>query len=1517
MRGEVDPWKVLELFHPTIASWFRSSFANPTIAQIKGWPAIASGESTLIFAPTGSGKTLTAFLWCINRLMFAYGAGAKGEGCRVLYISPLKALAVDVERNLRAPLIGIAHAANAAGIEFHQPTIGVRTGDTPQRDRARFLREPTDILITTPESLFLMLTSNARETLRTIDTVIIDEIHALVPTKRGAHLALSLERLELLCERRPQRIGLSATQRPLDEVAKFLNGFVADQSQSLPLLLPPEAEAALLPLSDEFTAGDSMTSRPRAVTIVDTGEKKHLEMRIEVPVEEMARLGEPVEIPSGAASQGPVRASIWPAIHPRLLELIKQHRSTLIFVNSRRLAERLAAALNELAGESIVRAHHGSIAREQRAEIEDDLKSGRLPALIATSSLELGIDMGAIDLVIQIEAPPSIASGMQRIGRASHQVGATSRGVIFPKFRGDLLACAAVTAAMHRGNIEAIRYPRNPLDVLAQQLVAITSFDEWTPDELYRIVRQAAPYAELSRTIFEGVLDMLSGVYPSDEFAELRPRIIWNRVDDVITARPGAKKIVIINGGTIPDRGLYGVFLAGAEKPSRVGELDEEMVFEARVGETFVLGASTWRIEEITHDRVLVSPAPGEPGKMPFWHGDTANRSVEFGEQIGQLLRELTSEKRELAAKRLVESHDLDERAAENLLQYIDDQRAATESVPDDRTILVERVRDELGDWRVCVLSPLGGRIHAPWAMAVIARVREEAGIDVEAMWSDDGFIIRFPDSDAPPDVELCLPNPEEIERLVVRQLGSSALFAARFRENATRALLLPRKRPGVRAPLWQQRRRAADLLHVAARFGSFPILLETYRECLRDIFDIPALVSTLQRLQQRVIRTVIVDTDKPSPFAGSLLFRYVANYIYDGDAPLAERRAQALSIDQSQLRELLGEGELRDLLDADAIAEVEEQLQQVAEKFRARNLDGLHDLLMRLGDLSSEEIALRTASSEVASSIDELAKQRRAIPIRIGGMDRFIAAEDSARYRDALGIPLPAGIPERFLQAVPDAAAELVLRYARHHGPFTAAEVATRYSLGKQLAESILARVVERGRVIEGEFRPGGTQREFCDSEVLRIIRRKSLAKLRKEVEPVEPESFVRFLSTWQGITRPKGGLNALLDTLENLQGYPLTASILETDILPARVAGYKPSDLDTLMAAGEVIWVGSEPLGERDGRLQIYLTDQFPRLHQSQPEATLTEKQTQVLEFLSQGGASFFATIHEGIGGGFPSETVDALWDLLWAGLISNDTFHAMRSYIGRGAAGKKRIVPGGAFRSRRVAPQGAEGRWSLAPAKRSTLEQRSIALAQQLLARYGVLTREAVAAEEIRGGFSAVYDVLKVLEESGKIRRGFFVGGVAATQFAVPAAVDLLRAVRDQGEALETTMLAAADPANPYGTILKWPSTGTFGRYVGAHVILVDGSLACYISRGEKQLIVQLPEEEPNRSRTAKEIARTLVSLVTEGRRRALLINEINGAPAIQHILADSLRSAGFVASGSSLQLRALVRRDGLRA
>ena len=1155
------------------------------MAQEKGWPAIAAGGHTLILAPTGSGKTLTAFLWGIDRLLTTPPPAGKAR-TRLLYISPLRALAVDIEKNLRAPLTGISHAADRLGLPAQNPTVGMRTGDTPADERRKLVRNPPDLLITTPESLYLMLTSAARETLANVEAVIIDEIHAVAATKRGSHLALTLERLDEICEKAPQRIGLSATQRPLEEIATFLGGFET-----------PEAGAG---------------PKRRPVHIVDAGMRKVLEIEVVVPVEDLGALGTVIEDPvGGEAAAKPQRRSIWPAMHPKLLELVQEHNSTLIFVNSRRLAERLATRLNELASEQaavtagavsgstdgarfsgaeaigippaeeLVKAHHGSLSRERRLMIEDELKSGKLKGLVATSSLELGIDMGAVDLVIQVESPGAVSRGLQRIGRAGHQVGEPSRGKLFPKHRADLVEAAVVTQRMHDGLIEHTTYPRNPLDVLAQQVVASCALDEWDVADLAAMVRRAAPFADLSQEVWEAVLDLLAGRYPSDEFAELRPRIVWDRAAGTVRGRAGAQRLAVTSGGTIPDRGLYGVFLPDG---TRVGELDEEMVYESRAGETFLLGASTWRIEDITHERVIVTPAPGQPGKMPFWHGDGPGRPLELGAALGEFVREIRAMPEAEARERLATRHDLDDWAATNLLGYLAEQAEATGAVPDDRTIVVERFRDEIGDWRICVLSPFGAQVHAPWAMALRARLAERWGLDVDLMWSDDGIVLRLPDAvDQLPTDELLI-DPDEIDEIIIGQLPSTAMFAARFREAAARALLLPRRRPDRRTPLWQQRQKSADLLAVAAKHPSFPILLEATRECCNDVFDLPALRGLLRDLRSRKVRVVAVDTTSASPMASSLLFGWVAVYMYEGDAPLAERRAAALALDRDLLRELLGAEELRDLLDADVLADLEEELQHLSDGRRARDGDEVHDLLRILGPLTVEETTARCVSElgpSVREALEVLARERRTITVAIAGEERWAAAEDAGRLRDALGCNIPIGLPAAYTDSIDSPLEGLVVRYGRTHGPFVARDLASRLGVGIDRVRPLLDALVASGALVRGEFRPGGADREWCDPEVLRQLRRRSLAVLRAEVEPVDGAALGRFLPAWQGVGLSRRGPDGLVEVIAVLAGASLPASVLETDVLPARMPAYSPADLDALCTSGQVVWVGAGPKG------------------------------------------------------------------------------------------------------------------------------------------------------------------------------------------------------------------------------------------------------------------------------------------------------------------------------------------------
>ncbi|MEV0586040.1 DEAD/DEAH box helicase [Nonomuraea sp. NPDC050310] len=1742
----------LDRFSPMAQEWFRSAFAAPTAAQDGAWESIARGDNTLVVAPTGSGKTLAAFFWSLDRLATT---PSETKSCRVLYISPLKALAVDVERNLRAPLAGLKQTARRLGEPVPEISVAIRSGDTSAEERRRFASKPSDILITTPESLFLLLTSQAREALRGVETVIVDEVHAVAATKRGAHLALSLERLDALLERPAQRVGLSATVRPVSEVAAFLGG-------------------------------------TRPATVVQPPSDKVIEVEVVVPIEDMTEL-DAAPPPSGAEFEmaEPARRSIWPHVEDRLFDLIEEHSSTIVFANSRRLAERLCTRLNELAFEreqgleaidlsvwetppgsgeparppredkgvrgpgarrppadmmaqagaakgaptEIVRAHHGSVSKEERSQIEEALKSGRLPAVVATSSLELGIDMGSVDLVACVEAPPSVASGLQRIGRAGHQVGAVSRGVIFPKYRGDLIQTAVVAERMKSGQIEEMRYPRNPLDVLAQQIVAMTALDEWTVDEVEALVKRAAPYATLPRTALEATLDMLAGRYPSEEFSELRPRVVWDRVTGLLQGRPGSQRLAVTNGGTIPDRGLFGVFLVG-EKGSRVGELDEEMVYESRVGDVFVLGASSWRIEDITADRVLVSPAPGQPGKLPFWHGDTQGRPVELGRAIGAFLRELSSEgaekktgkpggsgtsgKTAATGKRAkagasaegggpgdavgrLRAAGLDDYAVGNLLAYLGEQREATGYVPDDRTLVVERFHDELGDWRVVIHSPYGARVHAPWALAINRRLRERYGLDVQAVHSDDGIVLRIPDTLSEPPTDVAAFDADEIERIVTEELGGSALFASRFRECAGRALLLPRRTPGKRSPLWQQRQRAAHLLGVASQYASFPIVLETMRECLQDVFDVPGLVQLMRDIAARRIRVVEIETSQASPFAASLLFHYIGAFMYEGDAPLAERRAQALALDTALLAELLGQADLRELLDPDVIADCERELARLDRPLRDR--EDLADLLRSHGPLLAADVSVREGDP---AWLAELEQARRAIRVRVAGEEQWAAIEDAGRLRDALGVPLPVGIPHVFLEPVADPLADLVARHARTRGPFTSGTAAARFGLGVAVVSDTLQRLVASGRVVSGEFRPGGRGEEWCDAGVLRMIRRRSLAALRKEVEPVSAETLATFLPAWHGITastysgargpdqgyggaaaaggvdgpigsggygradgpagvggheygraggsvggggRDYGGvhgyagpagaggrgyggadlrgarsgaagaaraMDSLVNALEQLQGAAVPASALETLVLPARVPGYHPALLDELTASGEVVWAGQGSLPGGDGWVSLYFADTAPLLMPDPLDITLTPLHEKVLEVLGGGGALFFRGLADRAGSLDDSGLVAALWDLVWSGRVSGDTLAPLRATLGTGRPAHR---PATTRRRRAVlptrsGPPTAAGRWWLLPEPSAEPTLRAQAQAEVLLERHGVVTRGAVTAERLSGGFSAVYQVLRAFEESGRCRRGYFVEGLGGAQFALPGAVDRMRALSPRlgdspgyrptdtprptgfpstdtlrptdlppadalpstlvsgptdglgpsdgpgpvdnpgagdgprsaggfgstdglhstdgarsadgprsageprsaagggggsagwsGEVRRAVVLAAADPANPYGAALPWPAhpgdvSHKPGRKAGALVVLVNGSLVVYVERGGKTLLSFTDDERLQPAVDALALA------VRDGVLGKLTVERADGESINDSPLGAALEAAGFHPTPRGLRLRA---------
>jgi ATP-dependent Lhr-like helicase len=1474
-------------FGPASAQWFRASFSEPTPVQTRGWEKIARGDHTLMLAPTGSGKTLAAFLWCLDQL--ARNPAPVDGGTTVVYVSPIKALAYDIEKNLRAPLAGLQRLGSGTNI-----VVDVRTGDTSAKERARQRSNPGQILITTPESLYLVLASRAAERLTGVTTIIVDEIHALAPTKRGIHLALTLERLSHLVTSagnpEPQRIGLSATQRPLTEVARYLGG-------------------------------------DRPVEIVDASEKPALDLEIVVPARDMDHPG----------TENKDGGGMWPLVYPRLLELILAHRTTIVFVNSRRLAERVSQQLSELAtttgqapdGVDLVRAHHGSVARHQRLEIEDAMKSGRLRAIVATSSLELGIDMGTVDLVVQVESPGAVSRGLQRIGRAGHHVGGVSRGKLVPKFRGDLLEAAVVARKMLDGEVEAIRIPDSALDVLAQQIVAMVAVAPWRVDELERLIRRSASYRELSRAALTGVLDMLAGRYPSDEFAELRPRLTWDRQTDVLTPRKGSRLLAVVSGGTIPDRGLYAVH-AGATGP-RVGELDEEMVNESRKGETFILGATTWRIEDITRDRVIVSPAPGEPGKMPFWRGEGPGRPIELGKALGAFCRELdtrlaaeyggesSADRLDATRSWLAADYKLDAFATDNLIGYLTAQRTATGAVPTDRSITIERFRDELGDVRVCILSPFGSRIHAPWALVLAKQLEADLGYPIHPLWTDDGIALRFADGDALPHDDQLIPDPDEVERILVDELARSSVFASQFRQNAARSLLLPRKRPGQRTPLWAQRLRAQQLMGVALRFPAFPVTLETYREVLRDIFDLPALIDVLRQLRSRAIRVDAAVTESASPFARSLVFDYVAAFLYEGDAPLAERKAQALTLDRDLLRELIGGDELRDLLDPDVLAQVESELQQLADERKARSPDELHDLMRRVGDLATPELAARAAFVEpvhhdleatepsdlprtpLELALRALELQKRICRVRIAGSERWIATEDAARYRDGLGVILPPGLPQALLEGVPQPLETLVARWARTHGPFTAEAPAVRWGVPTAVIEVVLQLLEKQGSLARGALRPGGKAMDSCDPDVLRQLRRRTLAALRAQVAPVGGATYAAFLARWHGLDQPRRGIGALRDAVARLEGVALPFSELEQRILPARIADYHPRMLDELGAAGELVWIGAGALGTKDGRVILLRRDRALAL--APPPSEIPHRSAihdTIVDHLAKSGASFLVAIegacapHVGRGE-LRTAVTAALWDLVWSGAITNDTFAPLRS-----------LATPNARRANVHATFG--GRWSLVSSLgiEPTATAKQHALATSFLERWGIASRTAARADDLPGGFAAVSDVLRAMEDAGTVRRGLFVEGLEGAQFAWPGAVDRLREA-PRGQAARVDVISAVDPACAWGSALPWPALRDAdarpARRVGATAILVDGELAIWVEpKGKRLTTGQLPPE-------TIELALTigLPRVAARARRRELLVETIDGVPA-----GESSVARGLLAAGARVDYRGLVVR-----
>ena len=1851
----------LSHFSAPVRDWFRATFSAPTAAQEGAWESIRNGNNTLIIAPTGSGKTLAAFLWALDALHREHEAGTAG-GTRILYISPLKALGADVERNLRAPLAGITRLS---GNETGEPSIsvGVRSGDTPARERRQLISNPPDILITTPESLYLMLTSAARNTLAGVTTVIVDEIHNLAATKRGAHLAVSLERLDALLEKPAQRIGLSATVENPEAVARFLGGIQPVTIMSRPVakewdlrLSVPVPDMAALGGTNDYGqglyapseargSGDSASAgspvgaaqpAPGATNIpasmlytledaigVFPGQKTSQETGQETGQESPAQEGDnaapknTLTIPEEALLEGALHekalrdtpdserpeTSIWPRVQERIVDHIENNRSTIVFVNSRGLAEKLTAALNDihlrrvLAQQGIdpedyatgigdiaevpplARAHHGSVSKEQRTLIEEALKGGTLRCVVATSSLELGIDMGHVDLVIQVAAPPSVASALQRVGRAGHRVGEISRGFFYPKHRGDLLGATVTLAGMRSGTLEPLAIPTNPLDVLAQQTVAACALGPISVDSWYEALRRSAPYAELPRALFDSVLEMLAGRYPSDEFAELRPRIIWDRTpteeapSGSIEGRPGAQRLAVTSGGTIPDRGLFPVYLVSSDEergPKRVGELDEEMVYESRAGEVITLGASSWRIEEITHDAVRVSPAPGQPARLPFWHGDRMGRPYALGVQTGAFTRALSSldATDSTAARQQLEQLGLDTWAVDNLLAYLREQRESTGAVPSDTRMIVERHRDELGDWRVVLHSPLGYGVHAPWALAVRARIEERYGVDASVMASDDGLILRLPAmEDVPPGADLFLFDPDELEAIVTERVGDSALFASRFRENAARALLLPRRDPGKRTPLWQQRQRAAQLLDVARKYPDFPVLLETARECLQDVYDVPALVQVHRSLQSRAVSMLEVETNEPSPFARTLLFEYVAEHLYDGDAPAAERRAAALSLDPALLAELLGSSGLRDLLDPAVLVQTQQRLQRTGERYRACGVEGVADLLRQLGPLSARELSLRLrsdnppteapgiehedsenygeeygeeygahASVEQARELaEQLVRSRRAFSFMgaadMGATDDsaepqlyYAVVEDAARLRDGLGIMPAAALPVALLEPVAEPLEDLVSRYARTHIPFTAQQAAEHFSrltpVGVGVLTPVLQRLQQQRRLSSGEFlpevlrTPGSAGVEWVDAQVLRTIRARSLAALREEIEPVSAQVYGVFLPSWQNVrslsvrvaqTLPEASaygafmpsrrtatvmgervaplgpaaLNPavpnplaehgtehtgqdsasstedLLTAIDQLAGVRVPASALETLILPARVPGYQPHMLDELMASGRVFFTGAGQLGggsaqKSDGWIRLHLSESSSltlgelTMGEDYPEQLLRAENPELWEALQAPGTLEHA-IYEALAHGglfvpalrervaqlmsaaapagqvvtFPdaAEISAALWRLVWAGAVTNDSFAPVRAMlagvrsahptpaaparltrVGRrgagriaaarasmgnglaggygadsyGSSGYSAPAAGRGLRSLRgglhavapaVAPQDS-GRFS----RVDTLLQEpveatvtALARADLLLDRYGVLTRGCLQVEDSAGGFSQLYRIYSAAEDRALVRRGYFIEGLGAAQFAAPATVDLLRSTADslsvpaspqgfgatQGfgasayapqrtdtervyGTFTVTLLAATDPANPYGAALSWPAIPSFAhkgegtvkhrpaRKAGACVVLVDGAPVLYVERGAKTLLAFTTDPV-----LLEAAAPALARLVSAGGTEKISVEKVNdvellgthtlsasGGEVMEHpveALRAALQAQGFYATVRGLSLR----------
>ncbi|MET4615843.1 ATP-dependent Lhr-like helicase [Stenotrophomonas sp. 2619] len=1574
-----DATPSLAAFEPATRAWFTSTFDAATPVQAAAWAAIGAGDHTLVIAPTGSGKTLAAFLHAIDRLfrLRALQPRVPGDGTGVLYISPIKALGADVHRNLQLPLEGVNAQREQRGDPALALSVAIRSGDTTSAERARLLRRPPDILITTPESLFLMLTSKARDSLRDVHTVIIDEIHAVAGSKRGTHLALSLERLDAVAQQPVQRIGLSATVRPVEEVAGFLGG-------------------------------------DRPVTVVNPPSDRQLDVRIVVPVEDMA------DVPSPAGEGGNTLAgrvgSIWPHVEASILDQVLSRRATIVFANSRGVAEKLTARLNELyadrvarepglhvppqdaqdalpadghygsfnggtagraagAAALIARSHHGSVSKEQRREIEQALKSGELRCVVATSSLELGIDMGRVDLVIQVAAPPSVASALQRVGRASHQVGGTSTGLVYPRTRRDLIDATVAIERMLAGRIEAVDPPQNPLDVLAQQTVAAAAMDTLQVDAWFARVRRAAPYRTLPRSAFDATLDMLAGRYPSDDFAGFRPRVVWNRQAGTLEARPGAKQLAVTSGGTIPDRGMFGVVLPEGEERAgsrRVGELDEEMVHESRVNDVITLGASSWRIEQITHDQVVVTPAPGRSARLPFWRGEGVGRPAELGEAVGAFIAALepTADEgdRPAAVTERLQACGLASNAIANIFGLLDEQRQATGVLPTDRRLVVERCRDENGDWRLMLHSPYGRRVHDPWALAMAARIRERWGVDPAVVASDDGIIARIPDTAGRlPGADLFLFEPEQVRREVARAVGTSALFAARFRECAARALLLPRRSPGRRSPLWQQRLRAAELLAIAQRYPDFPILIEAARECLQDVYDLQALDALMQRLAEGSVNIAEVTTEVPSPFAANLLFGYVAEFMYGTDVPLAERRASVLSLDDGLLADLLGQVDMGELLDAAVVDQVGAELQRLAPARRAKGREGVADLLRELGPLALPEVARRLVDDDAAlDHLRALERDHRALRITLAGSEHWAAVDDATRLRDALGVALPALPPHAVLPPSTDPLGDLLARYARTHRPFTTAQVATAFGVGVVVADAALDQLQAQGKVLRGSFGVVRQEQDAADGvpaplalahhewvadDVLRRLRMRSLQAARAATRPVGQDAYALLLLERQGLVPDAAptarlanasaaalhGIEGVARVVELLAGVTAPASVWESQILPARVGDYAPGMLDELLATGSVLWAGHARIGDDDGLVSLHLQEvAFETLPVPTAVPDLSPLQQAIVAVLGDGGAYFARPLAVAVQGrltatasehhaahAVTSETLHAaLWDLVWAGHVTTDIWSPLRALAGTRAprprvvrharrqrdprwidmAGPQDPAATSPAAAASFAAPALTGRWSLLPRETASDTVRAVALADGLLDRHAIVTRGAAVAEGIVGGFPALQQVYRSMEDAGRVLRGRFVTGLGGAQFAERATVDRLRAIADTLHAAPSPVvvgLSALDPANPFGSVLPWPAHAATLRPVrraGALVVIGAGRPLMYLAQGGRQLLTWFDAAHASADLT-QAACQALVAALRRGRRGRFTLELFNDAAVGRDAVTDALRAAGF--------------------